>query len=451
MTAENLQSNSFFAALLDHIPHLESNCVEQGWVVCVPQAVSLPESHRMGLHLLKSHVLKPCAERPNEFTSLTGCRVARVGENELNLYQGDTVKRSVAILFKEVIYSGLYGDGSYVALCLACPMEGGSSVPVFDDGTEVFNAERSPLEWEAILFPSSQEQAELTRVEERIIQLGEQMLDPSEKQKDEKRAYTECRSTAERLAKRKVQHDKFTAALHNPKFKTVLVMAYETCIAMQTHGLIFAKISERNAAYENDLQLRLHDLRQLILVHEGICDRVGLTDSFLNKFRDVLATSVWYQRAHEELQNLNDRKTPLEKLWCLKESHRLLGEIKENDNMDDSLPLFLLCVIQAAPALLLSNLQYMTDFAPRSWVKSNGELAFYCTVFNSAVSLIQEHVPSCDEQDSSFFLRNLVVAGGSGIGVNWVGGYAGLPRPDTKNDPASTLVRWFDCVPKSRG
>ena len=79
---ENLQTNPFFAALLDHIPNLEKSCRDNHWIVCVPQIVSIPESHRVGLRLLKMHVLVP-TNIPGEFQTLCpGVRVLRVNDGK---------------------------------------------------------------------------------------------------------------------------------------------------------------------------------------------------------------------------------------------------------------------------------------------------------------------------------------------------------------------------------
>ena len=85
---ENLQTNPFFAALLDHIPDLEANCVKNNWILCIPQAVSLPESHRLSLRLLKTHILIP-ASSINEFKTLNGVTVKRISEKELEIQNDD--------------------------------------------------------------------------------------------------------------------------------------------------------------------------------------------------------------------------------------------------------------------------------------------------------------------------------------------------------------------------
>jgi len=91
---ENLQTNPFFAALLDHIPHLEKSCVKESWTLCIPQVVALPESHRLSLRLLKNHILVPKQGTVNEFVTLSGTTVRRVNEKELEVDEKDGKKRS---------------------------------------------------------------------------------------------------------------------------------------------------------------------------------------------------------------------------------------------------------------------------------------------------------------------------------------------------------------------
>jgi hypothetical protein len=234
----------------------------------------------------------------------------------------------------------------------------------------------------------------------------------------------EIRAFAERMCKEFANTKiEFEAANTNAKFKTVLQTAMETCGAMTTHGIIFAALSAHNASSEHDVQTRLHDLRNIVLINKSTVDRAGLTKLFLERFGEEKRRPLAFQHSVEHLQSLNEKQSPLDKLWSLRDASRALRDLPGNDNMDDALPLFLLALITAAPGLLLANLQFMSDFAPRLWVKSAGELAFHCTVFSGAVSLIQEHMPALQEEET--LLRNLIVAGGSGLGVNWVGGAVG--------------------------
>lgn len=82
---ENLQTNAFFLALLDHIPDLEKCCVESGWTLCVPHSSAMPESHRMSLRLLKMHVLKPTAQ-PGVFETLNpSVMVKKLNDKEMEV------------------------------------------------------------------------------------------------------------------------------------------------------------------------------------------------------------------------------------------------------------------------------------------------------------------------------------------------------------------------------
>ena len=87
---ENLQSNAFFLALLDHIPDLEQSCVAKRWIVCVPQTPALPESHRMSLRLLRMHVLIPVNDTGSYTTLNPSVMVQRVGEKDLDVKTGSS-------------------------------------------------------------------------------------------------------------------------------------------------------------------------------------------------------------------------------------------------------------------------------------------------------------------------------------------------------------------------
>lgn len=84
---ENIQLNAFYLALLDHIPKLESSCVKNNWLLCVPQAAALPESHRISLRLLKMHVLIP-TNHPGEYETLNPIiSIKRIGDKDLESYR----------------------------------------------------------------------------------------------------------------------------------------------------------------------------------------------------------------------------------------------------------------------------------------------------------------------------------------------------------------------------
>jgi hypothetical protein len=91
---ENLQSNSFYLALLDHIPELERSSVKNGYIVCIPQTAALPESHRMSLRLLRMHVLVPTSNGSEYRTLNSSITVKRVNEKDLEAFSGSTLLSS---------------------------------------------------------------------------------------------------------------------------------------------------------------------------------------------------------------------------------------------------------------------------------------------------------------------------------------------------------------------
>lgn len=458
MNSELLQTNPFFSALLDHIPKLASNCVKKEWVLAVPQLVSLPEPHKLGLELLKSHVLVPTS--PNEFTTLSGLHVTRLNEKELKVHpQVGTPSRVVTILFREIVYSGLNGDQGYTLLCLSRPLVGSGHVPLLDNGREVFDESRSAEEWKPLLFNTPRMLEALAVLEHRVAAIK----DPCLEQGGDLKSYVMMRKQAVSWANSKAEEEEdalFHSAKVNARYKLILQTAFESCIALECHAVLFASLSTMHQEAENDLQVRLHQLRYSALeLREGNA-KTGLTVAFLERFPNV-ESNEQFQSCVEHLQRLNLAHTPLDKLVQLKLAAHALKRMEANVNMDDALPLFLLALLHAAPGLLLANLAYMTDFAPRAWLKANGELAFHCTVFQGAVSLVQghsvAHLTNGDEGGDDELLRNLVVAGGSGLGVSWKGGSAGTDRPRAPaaaspppaSSPFDPLFAWL-CAPSTR-
>ena len=350
-------------------------------------------------------------------------------------------------MYRESIYCGARGNESYVAFCVSRPLDGYGTVPLLNDGSEAFAENRSAEEWESLLFTDSFTRKELQMFESKIASL-ESPLDG----KKEPAAYTEIRNFAERMCRQNFD-SQFEAAQTNQKFGIILQTAYETTATFACHGILFASLCQRHASNEKALQIRLHDMRSQVIEKQCPVDRAGLTKEFLERF-DLRHSDIFI-KATERLQQLNESKSPLEKLWCVQEANRALREIPGNDNMDDSLPLFLLCLVNAAPGLLLANLAFMSDFAPRQWVKNAGELAFHCTVFSGAILLIQEHVPQVVDDGDRSLLRNLIVAGGSGLsaGGGWSSSNSGLNNSKLSSnvDGSFSPLKWFEgCAPQFR-
>lgn len=439
MNNELLQTNPFFQAMLDHIPKLERSCVEKEWILCIPQLVSLPESHKLSLNLLKSHVLLPnnsnVAEgnqAKHEFTTLSGLTITRLNEKELFVQpQRGSPSRVVTILFKEIVYCGLHGNEAYTLLCISRPLQGSGHVPLLENGQEVFAEQRSAEEWMNILFTTVRIRDELSELEKHISMIK----DPCAMQGGDLKSYVAMRKQAVRWTQREsTENETFQSARVNARYRLVLQTAYESCIALQCHSVIFATLAQQHLEAENDLQVRLHDLRYSVIELNTPSERAGLTRAFLDRFQ--VDGDLAFQSCVAHLQQINVLKSPLDKLIALKQAAHALKDMQANVNMDDALPLFLLAMLHAAPGLLLANLHYMTDFAPRAWLKTNGELAFHGTVFQGAVSLIQNHTVIQIDEES--LLRNLVVAGGSGLGVSWVGGAAGTAKPPQHEQQLTT-------------
>lgn len=121
--------------------------------------------------------------------------------------------------------------------------------------------------------------------------------------------------------------------------------------------------------------------------------------------------------AISELDQLNDHKTPLEKLHCIKRTTDLILEeiedfvSKKNPDgpggkparticTDDLLPFMIYTVIKVRPPFLQANLEYIAEFEPE--IEINAEFGFHFANLRAAVEYISlDQLPTADTQDMS--------------------------------------------------
>jgi len=97
--------------------------------------------------------------------------------------------------------------------------------------------------------------------------------------------------------------------------------------------------------------------------------------------------------AMSELRRMNDYKSPRDKLICVLNACRVIGNVLqtvggEKTGADDFLPLLIYCVIHSNPLNLKSNVEYIQDYRHPS--RMHGEEAYFFMTLCSAVAFIQQ-------------------------------------------------------------
>lgn len=95
-----------------------------------------------------------------------------------------------------------------------------------------------------------------------------------------------------------------------------------------------------------------------------------------------------------ELRRMDEYKSPRDKLICILNSCRVIGNVLQTEDSgdhsgaDDFLPLLIYCVIQANPMRLKSNVEYVSNFRHPS--RLHGEEAYFFMTLVSAVTFISQ-------------------------------------------------------------
>jgi len=126
------------------------------------------------------------------------------------------------------------------------------------------------------------------------------------------------------------------------------------------------------------------------------------------RLRRVIQALSWVDYAHleippknpnllelaiTELRRMDEYKSPRDKLICILNSCRVIGNVLQTDSgdhtgADDFLPLLIYSVIQANPMRLQSNIEYITNFRHPS--RLHGEEAYFFMTLVSAVTFISQ-------------------------------------------------------------
>lgn len=117
-----------------------------------------------------------------------------------------------------------------------------------------------------------------------------------------------------------------------------------------------------------------------------------------------------------ELRRMNTYKAPRDKLVCILNSCRVIGNVLKKEmgtsrpaSADDFLPLLIYSVLQANPPSLVSNIEYVACF--RHPDRMMGEEAYFFTALQSAVEFIREVGPDQLSISKEEYEKNIIVAG----------------------------------------
>jgi len=471
----DIATSPFLAALLDHVPALEERASRERWLVLVPRPDALPPPHRMTLGLLHAHVLVPNGAAGHR--TLSGRAVARPARDVLSVGPPDFAQeRTVRVLFEEKFYLRGRADSdlAYVVCCVSRPLEGGSDAPRLADGSEAFAKDRSQAAWWE-LFASDQLGARfLARLSRAVDSVAGEAAaaaapPPSSFAIATRRALpAPLRAAAASSLEELREHDAFRAAWSDAAYMDVLAAAAEACAHAVAYAGIFSALCEEHAAAEKDLQLRLHDLRAVVVADpmrlrrcaasegdslagsgsaadaDARVARLGLVP--LLELAAPRAAAV--QRAAESLSRLNIPRCPSEKLACAVEAGRALTGLR--GGADDALPLSLSALLLAAPGLVLANLAYMEEYCDR--VDAKSEAAFHLATLRALVAMVQQHALRDDGAlDAGAVRRGFFAWGGSGGGL--FAGPAATTALAAPQRPALPLLDWLgslSCAPASR-
>lgn len=116
-----------------------------------------------------------------------------------------------------------------------------------------------------------------------------------------------------------------------------------------------------------------------------------------------------------ELKRMNCYKAPRDKLVCILNACRVIGNVLKKENAsrpasaDDFLPLLIYSLLQANPPNLISNLEYVATF--RHPDRMIGEEAYFFTALSSAMEFVKDVGPDRLSIGKEEFDRNVKEAG----------------------------------------
>ena len=433
----------------------DARAVSEGWIIALPQKASLVLLEENGETNEGGGVFDESMLRDHVLRRVDVCTYTTLSKKRVELQNGDDAAlivggendggydatfeepRTVKILFEEVVYAE--SGGTYKILCIKRPLSGPGNVPCFPDGKEIYDDDRTVDVWLAIMR-GSPAMHRLDNFAEEFNKHYVLVQSPIGIRHATKKIIAAVDEGLDILL---VQDSRFVHAVNNSRFCSLLALQLESYAMMGVHAKIFFSLCEFYSPREREVQKRLHELRHQIVV-KGDCtalkDLGG--DVRLLVGKKLTLTII-------ELQYINDHRCPLQKLRCLMrvieniskdleastdrphadsaegdfDAHEraaysfdhpfnFLPEFGGDGNDPDSferikldadnlLGVIVYVLLEAAPAQLVANMQYIQDFALTCTAK--GRLMYTLAKFQAAVSFIESYQDSTLETQISPF------------------------------------------------
>ncbi|XP_013889205.1 ankyrin repeat domain-containing protein 27 [Austrofundulus limnaeus] len=381
---ENILRNPFFLALEKQRPDLCSRAAELQGIVLVPCCGSLSVGSFSDSHF-DSYVLQPVEDR---YKTLNGKEV-KIQDRQLLLGSGFPAPSVIPILFEETFYNDQ--EQRYSILCISRPVE-----------LETSPTEVSPLPTYC-----------LRNLEDVVEFLGR----PAQKLDKFIHSFCEAFNEQERKGLRHLidsVNGLYTKCLQcllrDSRLKlmakqelqmTLLKQAVEIYVHHGIHDLIFNLVGTLEASHDaafNKTTRSLQDLQQ---------KELGVKPEFC----------INLSRAKRELSQLNQQKSPLLKLLCLRrvvltatQTTRRTVNI-EAVSADDLLSVVLYLLVKTEIPNWIANLNYIRNFCFSH--SSKDELSYCLSTFEAAVEFInmgklqEVHSVSGELNDTTLFKKRM--------------------------------------------
>uniref|UniRef100_A0A224Z3H7 Vacuolar sorting protein 9 n=1 Tax=Rhipicephalus zambeziensis TaxID=60191 RepID=A0A224Z3H7_9ACAR len=379
MSGDELECNPFYKLLQttyrSRYEEAQANC----WLICVPHSSSL-KGVKINSRFVDAHILRPSPLFKGQYTS-SGNNLQKsveVDGAEIKAVSGFPNEFTVKILGEELCYNRKYKQ--YRVLTISKPFEGASADSVMET-----NGSLTPADLEKCLsykesltyLRSLPEPAPLLKELDRKLEnfCGTYMILP---------AY--LHDTAQKLKDIVLWAVDAFQKLQTPPIPSYgaafqrLSLAAESYVMGVVHQKVFAAVKQ--FCRQEDAVL-VEKLRQLHLA--GLSpDQLGVRESFCCPL----------PRSVVELASLDSKTTPLEKLWCLKTTLKMLSEeiydstayscarLKNpNEQLhltsDDLIPILACLIVRCKLPYLESDLYYIQNF---SWNLPEKDMLGYTLV-----------------------------------------------------------------------
>ncbi|XP_071958222.1 ankyrin repeat domain-containing protein 27-like [Antedon mediterranea] len=371
---EDISENKFYRTLLNKHKHLYDRAAETRWMICIPRSGVFS---RLSLTITdyENHILRPSTlGKETLYLTASGKTVHFIGDY-IQTSSGFKDERKVKVLFEETYFNSR--DESFKVFCLDRLLEGGTDVVEDPITTNLENYEDcAEYLWGNKVSKSCEKQ---------VNDLLHNFY-PTQHSTNLRHIIDETNTIFTKAMRTALRDPGLRKTVKQDKaYLDLLKVAMETYVMHSVYKKVFKVLSSLFANDDAALNKTTRNLSELQVKHLGI--------------RSEFTMNV--PRARRELTNMNQCKTPLEKLHCLRRT--IMGLSQPNMktkptpsessavlSSDDLLPLLVFLVVKSEVPNWLTNLAYLHNFRFSSI--HNDEFGFYLASVEAAV----EHVRSGD-------------------------------------------------------